>query len=307
MRRVLWKKLKWLKCVEDTNEQDLEEVVMETDSICYSQYTIHSNEEVMKYHQEILSIDCLINREIEVEWVCWFDLRCMWFDLIWDSNMWDFRDNTILMEWKKVCWISMRDVSVLSSSTLLMESFQCWVCSTPTLQVWSNSSFSMEICWFLLLFHTIWTLSNLSNVPILLEYYWENYNKNKLRVCNWVSNPICVGSDVIPLNESERCWSDVSWEICDGIVSSCFVQFNSNTLSEGSWHTTEISVPLWIFVLLSERWRRDVNFVIEDGSLFSSKLLDNKSVWSDVKLEIVSFNLLILHSFNSRCWSFVNV
>jgi hypothetical protein len=48
----------------------------------------------------------------------------------------------------------------LSSSTLLMESFQCWVRSTPTLQVWSNSSFSTEMCWFLL-FHSIWTLSNL--------------------------------------------------------------------------------------------------------------------------------------------------
>jgi hypothetical protein len=45
----------------ETNEQDLEEVVMETDSICYCQYTIHSNEEVMKYRHEIVSIDLMIN------------------------------------------------------------------------------------------------------------------------------------------------------------------------------------------------------------------------------------------------------
>jgi hypothetical protein len=45
---------------EDTNEQDLKEVVMETDSI-YSQYTIRPNEKVMRYHQEILSIDLMIN------------------------------------------------------------------------------------------------------------------------------------------------------------------------------------------------------------------------------------------------------
>jgi hypothetical protein len=67
-----------------------------------------------------------------------------------------------------------------------MESFQCWDCSIPTLQVWSNSSFSMEICWFLL-FHSIWTLSNLSNIPILLEYYWENHtNTNWECVIEWV-------------------------------------------------------------------------------------------------------------------------
>jgi hypothetical protein len=126
----------------------------------------------MKYHLEIVSIDLMINRDIEVEWVCWFDLRCVWFDMNWDSNVWDLRDDTILMEWRKVCCDSMRDVSVLSSSTLLMKSFQCWDCSTATLQVWSNSLFSMEMCWYL--FHSIWTLSNLSNVPILLEYHWEN-------------------------------------------------------------------------------------------------------------------------------------
>jgi hypothetical protein len=110
-----------------------------------------------------------------------------------------------------------------------------------------------------------------NSVGILLK----ESHQIKLRVCNWVNNPICVGSDVIPLNESERCWSDVSWEICDESVSSCFVQSNSNTWSEGSWHTTEISVSLRIFVLLSERWR-NVNFVIEDGSWFSSWLFDNK-------------------------------
>jgi hypothetical protein len=72
---------------------------------------------------------------------------------------------------------------------------------------------------------------------------------SKLRVCNWVSNPICVGSDVIPLHESERCWSDVSWEICDGSVSS-WLKFNSNTWSEGSLHTTEISVSLWYICII---------------------------------------------------------
>jgi hypothetical protein len=82
----------------------------------------------------------------------------------------------------------------------------------------------------------------------------------------------------------------LSWEICDGRVSNLYVQFNSNTWSEGILHTTEINVSLFIFVLLSERWRRDINFVIEDESLFSSKLSDNKRVWSGVNLEIVSFN-----------------
>jgi hypothetical protein len=48
-------------------KRDLEEVVMETDSICYCQSTVHSNEEVMRYHQEIVSIDWMINREFEVE------------------------------------------------------------------------------------------------------------------------------------------------------------------------------------------------------------------------------------------------
>jgi hypothetical protein len=52
---------------KDSNEQDLEEVVMKTDSICYCGSTIHSNEEMMRYHQEILSIDWMINREIEAE------------------------------------------------------------------------------------------------------------------------------------------------------------------------------------------------------------------------------------------------
>jgi hypothetical protein len=145
MGKVLEKKLKWLNFDKNSNQQDLEEVVMEIDLICYSQSTDHSNEEMMKYYQKILSIDSMINRDIEVEWVCWFDLRCVWFDLNWDSNVWDLRDNTILMEWRRVCCHSMRDVSVLSSSTLLMESFQSWGCSTPTLQLWSNSSFSKEI------------------------------------------------------------------------------------------------------------------------------------------------------------------
>jgi hypothetical protein len=58
-----------------------------------------------------------------------------------------------------------------------------------------------------------------NSVGILLR----NAHPSKLRMCNWVSNPICVGSDVIPPHESERCWSDVSWEICDGSVSSCCV------------------------------------------------------------------------------------
>jgi hypothetical protein len=133
-----------------------------------------------------VSIDLKINWEIEVEWVCWFDLRCVWFDLNWDSNVWDLRDNSILMEWRRVCCHSMRDVSVLSSSTLLMESFQYWVCSNPTLQSWSNSSFSTKICWFLL-FHSIWTLSNLSNVLILLECCWENHNNTNWEcVIEWV-------------------------------------------------------------------------------------------------------------------------
>jgi hypothetical protein len=56
-----------LNFVQDSNEQDLEEVVMETVSICYCQSTVHSNEEVMRYHQEIVSIDCMINQDIEVE------------------------------------------------------------------------------------------------------------------------------------------------------------------------------------------------------------------------------------------------
>jgi hypothetical protein len=56
-----------LNFAQDTNRQDLEEVVMETVSICYCQYTVHSNEEEMKYHLEIVSIDLMINRDIEVE------------------------------------------------------------------------------------------------------------------------------------------------------------------------------------------------------------------------------------------------
>jgi hypothetical protein len=52
---------------EDSSEQDLKEVVMETESICYWKHAVHSNEEMMRYHQEIVSIDWLINREIEVE------------------------------------------------------------------------------------------------------------------------------------------------------------------------------------------------------------------------------------------------
>jgi hypothetical protein len=128
---------------------------------------------MMRYQQEIVPIDLMINWEIEVEWVCWFDLRCVWFDSNWDPIVWDLKNNSILMKWRRACCYSMRDVSVLSSSTLLIESFQCWVCSASTLQVWSNSSFSMEICWFLL-FRSTWTFSNLSNVLILLEYYWEN-------------------------------------------------------------------------------------------------------------------------------------
>jgi hypothetical protein len=40
---------------------------MKTVSICYCQSAIHSNEEVMRYYQEIVSIDLMINREIEVE------------------------------------------------------------------------------------------------------------------------------------------------------------------------------------------------------------------------------------------------
>jgi hypothetical protein len=39
-----------------------------------------------------------------------------------------------------------------------------------------------------------------NSVGILLK----ESHQNKLRVCNWVSNPICVGNDVIPLDESER-------------------------------------------------------------------------------------------------------
>jgi hypothetical protein len=46
-----------------------------------------------------------------------------------------------------------------------------------------------------------------------------------------VSNPICVGSDVILRDESERCWSGVSWEICDESVSSCCVISNSVPIS----------------------------------------------------------------------------
>jgi hypothetical protein len=61
MRRVLLKELKWLNFAQDTNEQDLEEVVKETVSICYWKHAVHSNEEVMRYHQEFVSIHLMIN------------------------------------------------------------------------------------------------------------------------------------------------------------------------------------------------------------------------------------------------------
>jgi hypothetical protein len=67
MRRVLLNELKRLNFYQDSNEQDLEEVVMETDSICYRQFAVSSNEEMMRYHLEIVSIDLMINRDIEVE------------------------------------------------------------------------------------------------------------------------------------------------------------------------------------------------------------------------------------------------
>jgi hypothetical protein len=42
-----------------------------------------------------------------------------------------------------------------------------------------------------------------SSVEILLR----ESHQYKLRVCNWVNNPICVGSDLIPLDVSERCYT----------------------------------------------------------------------------------------------------
>jgi hypothetical protein len=115
-----------------------------------------------------------------VNLLIWFEMCVIRFELKFKCL--NLKINTILMEWRRVCCNSMRGVSVLSSSTLLMESFQCWDDSTPTLQVWSNSSFSMEI-WF----YSIWTLSNLSDVPILLEYYWEiHIHPNWECVIEWV-------------------------------------------------------------------------------------------------------------------------
>jgi hypothetical protein len=71
------------------------------------------------------------------------------------------------------------------------------------------------------------TQSELSQICQMFQFCWniiERFTPIHLRVCNWVSNPICVGRDVIPLHESERCWrNDASWEICDGSVLSCFV------------------------------------------------------------------------------------
>jgi hypothetical protein len=54
---------------------------MKTVSICYCQSAVHSNEEMMRYQQEIVSIDSKINRDIEVEWVCWFEMCVIWFEL----------------------------------------------------------------------------------------------------------------------------------------------------------------------------------------------------------------------------------
>jgi hypothetical protein len=57
----------------------------------------------------------------------------------------------------------------------------------------SNTNTSSLIQFFvfngnlLILFHSIWTFSNLSNVPILLEYYWENHTKtNEECVIEWI-------------------------------------------------------------------------------------------------------------------------
>jgi hypothetical protein len=61
---------------------------------------------------------------------------------------------------------------------------------------------------------------------------------------------------------------EVMW--VERFVMEVYVPSNSNTWSEGNWHTTEISESLCIFVSLSERWRKDVNFVIESESRFSS-------------------------------------
>jgi hypothetical protein len=80
--------------------------------------------------------------------------------------------------------------------------------------------------------------------------YWQSINRS---VCSRVSNPISVGRDVILLLHSERYRSDVSREICEGIVLSRFVHLNSNFLSEESSKTTEVNASSFICVLSSER------------------------------------------------------
>jgi hypothetical protein len=228
----------------------------------------------------------------------------VWFDWNWDSNVWDLRDNTILMEWRRVCCYSMRDVSVLSSSTLLMESFQCWDCSTPTLQVWSNSSFSMKICWFVLFHSTIWTLSNSSNVPILLEYYWENHTKS-----NWE----CVIEWVIQF-VLEVMWfyfpkvRDVEVMWVERFVMELFQVEMYNPIPTLEVKEVDKQLRSVCHFVSLYFWVRD------EEMLTLSLRMEVDSIQNclitkvfDVKLEIVSFNSLIPHPNNSRCWSFVNV
>jgi hypothetical protein len=201
---------------------------METDSICYSQSTVHSNEEVMRYHpgnrgnrlSDKLRNWSWVSLLIRFKVCVWLKLRskCVRFETQHNSD--GMKESLLLLNERCLSFVIIHTFDGIISMLRL-----------------SNSNTSSLIQFFILngnilffFFQTIWTLKFVkcsNSVGMLLR----DSHQNKLRVCNWVSNPICVGSDVIPLYESERCWSDVRWEICDGSVSSCFVKLNFNTWS----------------------------------------------------------------------------
>jgi hypothetical protein len=83
---LLWKELKWLNFVKIQMNKIWRKLWWKLFQFVIVNST-HSNEEMMRYHQKIMSIDCMINWEIDVELVCWFDLRCVWFDLNWDPDV----------------------------------------------------------------------------------------------------------------------------------------------------------------------------------------------------------------------------
>jgi hypothetical protein len=128
----------------------------------------------------------MINWEIEVEWVCWFDLRYVWFDCDWDPNMWDLRDNNNSDGMNEsLLSINERFLNfvIIHTSDGIISMLRLFNTNTSSLIQFFILNGNLLICVVSLNLNSLKFVKCSNSVGILLR----ELQQSKLRVCNWVS------------------------------------------------------------------------------------------------------------------------